>query len=190
MTFSRLSLAIAALALLGSAQAGATVSSVVTSVACKTIKPAAKKPGKKGAKAKPAPPAQVVCPDVAGFGLQVVSKQGRSTVNIIAPDRRIFALNYWDVISVGNKAEWRVKRDEGKTVPIGIIIPVNAVNSAESGQGKPLPVLAVAKVGRHTACVVKHIAVQAPGALEQARQHADGLAEICMQRPALAKHTP
>ncbi len=191
MTFHRHALLIISLALTSiNATAGATVSSVVTSVACKTIKPAAKKPGKKGARAKPAPPPHVVCPDVAGFRLQVVSQQGRSTVNIIAPDRRVFALNYWDVTSVGNKAEWRVKREEGRTVPIGLIIPVNAVHASDSGQGKPVPLLAVAKVGKHTACVVKQIDVQAPGALDQARQHADGLAEICIQRPALAKHTP
>ncbi|MES2900373.1 MAG: hypothetical protein V4723_11645 [Pseudomonadota bacterium] len=189
MTFHRLGLAGISLVLIHAFNpAGATVSSVYTDVACKPSRPVAKKPAKKGAKVR-LPAAPLACPTVAGFRLQVVQQHGRSSVNIIAPDRRIFPLNYWDVVSVGGRAEWRVVSTDGKTVPIGLIVPVKSVNAADNKRGALQPVLAVAKIGKHTACLVKKIDVHAPGAQEDARQHADGLDEICLRRP-LAQAAP
>ena len=60
---------------------------------------------------------------------------------------------------LGEKAEWRVKRQNGKTIPVALIVRYNVANPEDSAKGSSY--LAVAKITAAKICVTDKIA---PGA--------------------------
>jgi hypothetical protein len=124
------------------------------------------------------------CPGVGGYRLEVADSDSRQSVTVVAPSGKKSDLNYWNVIthgfsSIGDKAEWRVQKTNGKVVPVALIIRVNASENPEAPE-KTTSYLAVAKVTPHEACVTDRIAPSAT-ANEQARRAADTAA----QKPCL-----
>jgi hypothetical protein len=99
-----------------------------------------------------------------GFGkykLLVLEDDLRVSVNVITPTGKTFPLNYWQVItpnfsSLGNKAEWRVSKKQGKVTPFALIVRVNAFEFPEQPQ-KLRSYLAVAKITPNSICVVDKI---------------------------------
>lgn len=120
------------------------------------------------------------CPGVSGFRLQVLEDDERSSVSIVAPDGRVFPLNYWDVVTrgfsaLGSRVEWRVAKLGRNALPVALIVPVIAFDHSGPGHPKRVPLLAVARVARDAACVVRVVDARVPGANKQARQiAADG----------------
>jgi hypothetical protein len=100
----------------------------------------------------------------AGFGkykLLVLEDDLRVSVNVITPTGKTFPLNYWQVItsnfsSLGNKAEWRLSKKQGKVTPFALIIRVNAFEFPQEPQ-KSRSYLAVAKITPNIICVVDKI---------------------------------
>jgi hypothetical protein len=126
------------------------------------------------------------CPGIGGFRLQVLTDDERNSINVIAPDGKVFALAYWDVVTHGfstleRRAEWRVRAEQGKPVPIAIIIRVNSVDQSEPDQPKRVPLLAVAKIGGDMACVIEKIDSRNPNANKIARMSADRDDWTCLQ---------
>ena len=129
------------------------------------------------------------CPGIAGYKLQVLDDDSRQSITVVAPDRKEYPLDLWDVVtrsfsSVGNKAEWRVTKNGNKISPVALIVRVQA--SEDSANPKRLTsYLAVAKITPDAICVTHKIA---PGAKanEEARRAADG----AQSTPCLKGATP
>lgn len=119
------------------------------------------------------------CAGVAGYKLLVEDDDNRMSITVVSPAGKKHPLNYWDVIthafsSVGDKAEWRVKKDGQKVIPIALIVRVNANEDPDSN--KRTSYLAVAKITPQGICVTDKIQ---PGAKanEEARAAADSSAD-------------
>jgi hypothetical protein len=76
--------------------------------------------------------------------------------------------------SLGEKAEWRVRTQKGKVVPVALIVRYNLSNSEDST--KTASYLAVAKITASKICVTEKIAPGA-GANVAARTAADKSAD-------------
>lgn len=126
------------------------------------------------------------CPGSAGFALQVLDDDERSSVNLVGPDKKVYELNYWEVVTggfstLGKKAEWRLARIDGKMVPAALIVRVNSVDQSDLDHPKQVPLLAVAQIRKAEACVVKTIGAGAATANADARAIADGPALPCQK---------
>ena len=70
------------------------------------------------------------CPGVAGYKLLVEEGDLRQNVTVITPRGRKHSLDLWSVIgsgfsSLGEKAEWRMKKQRGALVPVALIVRFN-----------------------------------------------------------------
>jgi hypothetical protein len=129
------------------------------------------------------------CPGIQKFRLLVLEDDKRSSVSIVTPERRVFPLNYWDVVtrgfsSLAGKAEWRVANVGGKAVPIALIVRVNTVDQSDPEHPKQVPVLAVARITPDTACVTHRLDALPRNAPEQARKAADAANAECLANPS------
>ena len=101
-----------------------------------------------------------ICPGVAGYKLQSEEVDLRQNIQVITPNGKKHSLELWNVIgsgfsALGEKAEWRVKRQGGKTVPVALIIRYNVANPEDSTKGSSY--LAVAKITAAKICVTDKI---------------------------------
>lgn len=130
------------------------------------------------------------CPGIQGFRLLVSEDDERSSVSIVTTDSRVFPLNYWDVVtrgfsSLAGKAEWRVANVGGRAVPVALIVRVNTVDQSDPEHPKQVPVLAVARITPHMACVTHRLDALPRNAPEQARKAADAADVECLSnKPA------
>ncbi|MBO0858091.1 MAG: hypothetical protein J2P21_06475 [Chloracidobacterium sp.] len=116
------------------------------------------------------------CAGVAGYSLLLEDSDNRQSVTVVAPDRKRHPLNYSQVITsafstLGDKAEWRVKREGANALPIALIVRVFANEDSDSPQ-KRTSYLAVTKITREKICVTARIKGGAT-ANEEARRAAD-----------------
>jgi hypothetical protein len=128
------------------------------------------------------------CPGVAGYTLLVEDDDARMSITVVTPNGEQHPLDLWQVVTtafstLGEKAEWRVKRQNGDFVPIALIVRVNANESGDPDVTTSY--LAVAKVTPQAACVTDRIAPSADMNL-QARGAADAAAEKpCLKQTGL-----
>lgn len=119
------------------------------------------------------------CQGIGDYKLQVSEGDIRQSINVIAPDKKIYALDFQRNVSgafsyVGAKAEWRVTRI-GKTVtPFALIVRFNASENAEDAT-KNTSYLIVSKITNEGICVTNVVKPSA-NANEEARQLADAAA--------------
>jgi hypothetical protein len=116
------------------------------------------------------------CAGLGGYGLLVEDSDARMNVTVVAPGGKKYDLKYWQVVStgfsrVGDKAEWRVKRQGKHDVPFALIVRVNTSEDAAHPE-KPTSYLAVAKITPGQICVTDKIGPGA-NANEEARRAAD-----------------
>lgn len=120
-----------------------------------------------------------MCDGVGGYKLEVFEGDLRSSINVISPSGKKSELNFQANVSfnfsaLGDKAEWRVQKKDGKNVPIALIVRLNA--SRDDDETKSDSFLTVSKINGDKACVtdvVKPIA----NANEEARKLADKAAD-------------
>lgn len=156
-----------------------TTSSVYTPLAekqCKTIKPVNPQTGDYEGR----------CRGVAGYALLVTEGDLRQNVTVITPKGDKHSLELWDVISggfssVGPKAEWRMAKQNGKLIPVALIIRYNANDDPES-PNKQSSYLAVTKITATEICVTDKIM---PGA--KANEEARSAADTAAGKPCLKK---
>jgi hypothetical protein len=116
------------------------------------------------------------CPGVGGYGLLVEDFDSRMSVTVVAPGGKKYDLKYGQVITtgfsgVGEKAEWRVKRQGKRVVPVALIVRLNASEDGARPE-KAISYLTVAKITPRQICVTDKI-VPGANANEQARRAAD-----------------
>ncbi|HEV7843542.1 MAG TPA: hypothetical protein VGO69_07575 [Pyrinomonadaceae bacterium] len=119
------------------------------------------------------------CPGVGGYKLQVVSGDDRQTITIVKPDGSKHELNLTQVGGggfsyVGPRAEWRVRRENGKVIPIALIVRFD-VSTNPSDSSKTTSFLTVTKITPRKICLVEAVTPK-PDANEAARIAADGSA--------------
>ncbi len=103
------------------------------------------------------------CDGVAGYKLEISEVDARQTVNIIYPDGKKHELGFHKVVSpafsnTGEKAEWRVIKKDGKTIPIALIVRFIFDGSlADPENGKDVSTLTVSKISNDKACVTDFV---------------------------------
>ena len=126
------------------------------------------------------------CPGVAGFRLLVADDDSSMSVSVVTTDNKEHALDYWNIVtrsfsSLGEKAEWRVVKLEGKIRPIALIVRVDSSEQENLDSPKKISYLAVAKITSEEICVTDKIGPTVD-ANEQARQAADNSADkVCLK---------
>lgn len=119
-----------------------------------------------------------MCDGVAGYKLEVSEGDLRASINVIAPSGKTSELNFQQNVSsafstLGEKAEWRMMKKDGKSVPFALIVRLNASKGDDGTKTDSL--LVVSKIDGDKSCVtdvVKPIA----NANEEARKLADNSA--------------
>ncbi|MFO1464593.1 MAG: hypothetical protein U1F66_12535 [bacterium] len=129
---------------------------------------------------------EMTCPGVAGFRLLVLEGDLRSSVTVIDPQGKEHPLEFWSVITggfstLGPKAEWRVEKQGGKSLPKALIVRVNASENPEKPNVKT-SYLAVAKITPQEICVTDKVA-PGPKMNEEARMAADSAAARPCRKP-------
>jgi hypothetical protein len=118
------------------------------------------------------------CSGVAGYSL-IVRKvgSGRKSIEVVDASGDRFPLDYQDVVtrhmlSLGEKAEWRVSAQDSKLQPFALIARVDAREDESEPERVTQSFFAVAKVEASGACVTDRIVVEAE-AEAMARRAAD-----------------
>jgi hypothetical protein len=118
-----------------------------------------------------------ICPGVAGYKLQSEEGDLRQNIQVITPSGKKHSLELWNVVGGGfsvhgEKAEWRVKRQGAKVIPIALIVRYNVANPEDSTKGTSW--LAVAKITTAKICITDKIApgANANAAARNAADHA------------------
>jgi hypothetical protein len=127
------------------------------------------------------------CPGVAGYKLLVVWGDERVDMFVVTPRGREFDLDFRHFITgtesdpfsdPGTRAEWRVKREHGKVVPVAIVVRVIAQESAPVNTVTSY--LAVSKITKNEICVTDKV-LPGPKQNEEARRAAD----VAVNKPCL-----
>ena len=127
------------------------------------------------------------CRGTAGYSLILSEGDLRQNITVITPKGREHSLELWSTVSsgfssVGPKVEWRLTTQNGKAVPVALIIRYNA-NEDPEAPNKLLSYLAVAKITANEICVTEKIA-PGPKANEDARRAADAAtSKPCLKQP-------
>lgn len=119
------------------------------------------------------------CPGVAGYKLQVVESDIRQTINVIAPSGGKYELDFPKNVSyafsyVGQKAEWRVRKEDGRIRPVALIVRYNTSGIPEADI-KDMSYLVVTKFEGEFICITD-VVKPVKNANEKARQLADASA--------------
>jgi len=119
-----------------------------------------------------------MCPGVAGYKLQLEEGDLRQNIQVITPAGQKHSLELWNVVgssfsSLGDKAEWRIKKQGAKVIPVALIVRYNVADPENSS--KSTSWLAVAKITSAKICVTDKIAPKADANVA-ARAAADGAA--------------
>jgi opacity protein-like surface antigen len=114
------------------------------------------------------------CPGIAGYQLQVASGDDRQNIIVIKSDGSKHELNFGQIggggfSNVGAKAEWRVRRQQGKLMPVALIVRFDVTTG---GDGKSVSYLTVTKITPQKICLIDPIA-PGPNQNEKARRLAD-----------------
>lgn len=100
------------------------------------------------------------CPGVAGYSLLVHEASGQTSVDILTPQRRLYPLEYWEVVTpgyarVGRKAEWRLETRRGKLVPVALLVRLNTISPRTEGPRIAAGgMITAARIAGDGACVV------------------------------------
>jgi hypothetical protein len=127
-----------------------------------------------------------ICGGVGGYKLQVEEGDLRQNIQVITPAGQKHSLELWIVVasgfsSLGDKAEWRVRTQRGKVVPIALIFRYDTNNP--DGFAEKKSYLVVAKITPTKICVTHKIEPGA-GANVTARAAADESADKpCLSNP-------
>ena len=158
---------------LAHAQANDSIYTSLSTKACRTIKSTSAEGGSYVG----------MCPGVAGYKLQLEEGDLRQNIQVVTPAGQKHSLELWNVVgssfsSLGEKAEWRIKRTGAKGNPIALIVRYNVADPENST--KSTSWLAVAKITSAKICVTEKIAPKA-----DANVAARAAADIAATKPCL-----
>lgn len=107
------------------------------------------------------------CPGAGGFALLVHENEGRSSVDVVAPGKEAYQLDFWNVVApglsqVGRKAEWFIG---ARGVPSALLMRLDMVDQSNLYYPKVNTTIAVVRIDADGACVV--LTLNASGARAQ-----------------------
>lgn len=116
------------------------------------------------------------CKGISGYNLLLMEGDLRQTITVVNPQKKEFPLDLWSTVSrgfsiVGTKAEWRVKKQGNKILPVALIVRFNASENPEKPE-QNTSYLVVSKITANQICVTDVVKPQA-NANESARKLAD-----------------
>ncbi len=117
------------------------------------------------------------CRGIGGYRLQVTEGDIRQSINVIAPNKKKFELDFFRNVStafssVGAKAEWRVIRSKDKTVtPMALIVRYH-VSENPDDSSILTSYLVVSKITKNEICITNVVKSSAKANVE-ARKLAD-----------------
>jgi hypothetical protein len=119
------------------------------------------------------------CRGVGGYKLIFYESEHHQTLDLIAPNGKEFDLDL--VISaapsyLGQKAEWRVRKQGKKMIPIALIVRMNVLDDPDDRE-KAKSFLLVIKITKDAACVTDKIEPSVENQNLKARELADVSAE-------------
>ncbi len=126
------------------------------------------------------------CPGVNGYALLVHEHDGRTSVDVVAPDKETYQLDFWEVLTpglsnVGRMAEWQVSgRGAAKALPMALLVRLNTIDQSNPSHPKVDTMLTVTRVERDGACVIFKIDARAKNASAQARDAAADADRKCL----------
>lgn len=125
------------------------------------------------------------CAGVAGFSLLVHSDDERASIDVLAPGRQAFELNYWEVVTLGfssvtGNAEWHLAGRAGKRQPIGLVVRLNTLDQSDLAHPKHHALYVTSTIAKHAACVIFKIDAALPGAQAAARKAARNPNRACL----------
>jgi hypothetical protein len=128
------------------------------------------------------------CPGAGGFELLVATDDERMSISVIDLSKKEYPLNYWEVVTtamstLGDVAEWRVVKRQGRFIPIALIVRVKSLDQSDPDHPKEVPFIAIAKIKDQEICVVAAIRASKIAA-ERARREADKARnKVCLPAP-------
>lgn len=128
------------------------------------------------------------CEGVGSYKLEVIEGDIRQTINVVekqSGDK--WKLDFWTKVSsgfssVGSKAEWRVRRINGKIQPIALIVRYNVSEPADDGTNKNNSSLIVTKFDGEFVCITDVVP-----AMRKQNEKARNLADVAASKPCLQK---
>lgn len=123
------------------------------------------------------------CPGIYGYKLLLLDSDGRMSVTIVSPDGARHPLDFWKSVTshfsvIGSTAEWRIRRQKTENVPIGIILPLDVNEDAESNTVTSY--LVVARIDHTNICVVQKLK-KSNNVLIEARRVVDSASKMTCQ---------
>ena len=120
------------------------------------------------------------CPGVGGYKLLVASGDSRESMEVVTPNGKKYDLYLGEIgggafSGLGQRNEWRVKRQSGKLVPIAMITRFNVAKGPDYQTDNSY--LVVTKITPQQVCRVGEID-PGPNQNEKARQMADNSASM------------
>jgi hypothetical protein len=105
-----------------------------------------------------------LCPGAAGYALIKRNADGRQSIDVVTPKKKKVPLDYWDFVTrrfshLGDKAEWRVTRKNGRLAPVALIVRVQAHENDQTPEEVTHSYAAVAKITPKEICVTDRILV-------------------------------
>jgi len=120
------------------------------------------------------------CKGVGGYKLQVTEGDIRQSIDVVAPNKNKYELDFVGHVStgfssVGEKAEWRVTRKGKIQTPVALIVRFN-VSENPADSSIITSYLVVSKITKNQICITN---IVKPGAKanEEARKFADSSAD-------------
>lgn len=126
------------------------------------------------------------CAGVAGYKILIESGDDRSNIQVVRPNGSKHDLNFGQIggggfSSVGPRAEWRLKQEGGKLIPIALIVRFDVVTDP-SNPAKTTSYLVVSKITPREVCRIGEVD-PGPNANEAARRMADSSANTPCVKP-------
>jgi hypothetical protein len=124
-----------------------------------------------------------VCPGILGYKLLLLDSDGRMSVTLVTPDGSKRPLDFWKNVTphfskVGNWAEWRIRRQGTRKLPVAVILPLEVKEDPASNAVTKY--LVVSKIDQTSTCVVQEFK-QTEDSLAKARRAADSASDRTCQ---------
>lgn len=119
------------------------------------------------------------CRGVGGYKLVLLESEHHQMLNLIAPDGDEIELKMQisaAPTSLGKKAEWRVRREGKKIIPVALIVRMNVFDDPDNRENAK-SYLIVTKITKDAACVTETVEPAVKNQNLKARQLADSAVE-------------
>lgn len=102
-----------------------------------------------------------ICPGIAGYKLKVIEGDLRVTIVVIDPKGKEYDLRMPEVLgagfsNIGQKAEWRVKKQNNQIIPVALIVRFDVIENPEE-YNKSTSFLTITKITNNSICIVDKV---------------------------------